>query len=228
MDALCFAAIDLNLFKNLFAKSPVGATDQKVRGNTESNYISDYDDISTLKNLADEFKIAIVIVHHLRKQKDSDIFNQITGSTGLQGAADTMMVIEQSNRGDDYDTFHLVGRDVKARQLELERGEDNIWIMLSDSMHELNSKDLKFVNAIDFAMKDITILITNPTDLSTLVSEQSGDKYSNKIITKVLRRLSKQLEKRDIYWNVRKSNGNRIIEIIKQSGESGDKNRLLN
>ncbi len=55
---------------------------QKVRRNTESNYIFDYDDISILKNLADEFKIAIVLVHHLRKQKDTDIFNQITGSTG--------------------------------------------------------------------------------------------------------------------------------------------------
>ncbi len=100
---------------------------QKVRASTESNYISDYDDITTLKNLADEFKIAIVIVHHLRKQKDGDVFNEIAGSTGLQGAADTMIVLDQAKRGDDFATFHLVGRDVQKRELELERGEDNIW-----------------------------------------------------------------------------------------------------
>ena len=200
---------------------------QKVRGNTESNYISDYDDISILKNLADEFKIAIVLVHHLRKQKDTDIFNQITGSTGLQGAADTMMVLAQDTRGDDYATLHLVGRDIAKREIELQRGEDNIWILLSDSMSELNIKDSKFVKAIEKLMEGVDFWSTNPTELSTLVSEESGDNYSNKIITKVLRRLSKQLEKRDIYWNVRKSNGNRIIDIVKQSVESGDKNRLL-
>ncbi|WP_409968825.1 AAA family ATPase [Bengtsoniella intestinalis] len=201
---------------------------QKVRGNIESNYISDYEDITILKNLADEFKIAIVLVHHLRKQKDSDIFNQITGSTGLQGAADTMMVIEQTKRGEDFATFHLTGRDVKSRELELERGEDNIWLLLSDSLHELNIKDKKFVDAIKNLMAGVNFWSTNPTELSTLVSEHSGDYYSNKMITKVLRRLAKSLENLDIYCNIRKSNGYRIIDISKSSGESGDKNRLLN
>ena len=42
---------------------------QKVRGNTESNYISDYDDLTILKNLADEYKIAIVVIHHLESKK---------------------------------------------------------------------------------------------------------------------------------------------------------------
>ena len=149
---------------------------QKVRGNTESNYISDYDDLTILKNLADEYKIAIVVIHHLRKQKDADIFNEITGSTGLQGAADTMMILAQNKRGDDYATFHLVGRDVKSRELELERGEDNIWIKLSDSQNEMNTKDSKFVKAIDELMVGVNIWQTNPTELSTLVSETSGDK----------------------------------------------------
>ncbi|MFI3227198.1 MAG: AAA family ATPase [Clostridia bacterium] len=200
---------------------------QKVRGNLESNYISDYEDITILKNLADEFKIAIVVIHHLRKQKDTDIFNQITGSTGLQGAADTMMVIEQTKRGEDFATFHLTGRDVKSRELELERGEDNIWILISDSLHDLNIKDSKFIETIEKLMENVNFWSTNPTELSTLVTELSGDYYSNKIITKVLRRLSKSLEKLDIYCNIRKSNGYRIIDISKTSGESGDKNRLL-
>ncbi len=200
---------------------------QKVRGNTESNYISDYEDVTILKNLADEFKIAIVVIHHLRKQKDSDIFNQITGSTGLQGAADTMMVLEQSKRGDHFATLHLTGRDVKSRELELERGEDNIWILISDSLHELNGKDSKFVNAINKLMEGVDFWSTNPTELSSLISEISGDNYSNKIITKVLRRLSKSLENLDIYWNIRKSNGCRIIDITKMRDDSSDKIECL-
>ncbi|WP_317854568.1 AAA family ATPase [Chakrabartyella piscis] len=200
---------------------------QKVRGNTESNYISDYEDVTILKNLADEFKIAIVVIHHLRKQKDSDIFNQITGSTGLQGAADTMMVLDQNKRGEDYATLHLVGRDVKSRELELERGEDNIWILLSDSLHELNVKDTNFVNAIDKLMRDADFWTTNPTELSTLISAESGDNYSNKMVTKVLRRLAKSLENIGIYCNMRKSNGCRIIDITKMRDDSSDNIRLL-
>ncbi len=200
---------------------------QKVRGNTESNYISDYEDVTILKNLADEFKIAIVVIHHLRKQKDSDIFNQITGSTGLQGAADTMMVLDQNKRGEDYATLHLVGRDVKSRELELERCEYNIWILLSDSLHELNVKDTRFVNAIDKLMGDADFWSTNPTELSTLVSETSGDNYSNKMVTKVLRRLAKSLENIGIYCNMRKSNGCRIIDITKVRDDSSDNIKLL-
>lgn len=180
--------------------------------------------MTVLKNLADEYKIAIIVIHHLRKQKDTDVFNEITDSTGLQGAADTMMVITQSKRGGDCATFHIVGRDVKSRELELQRGEDNIWIKFSDSLYEMNTKDAKFVKAIEKPKEGVDIWQTNPIELSTLVSEVSGDNYSNKIVTKVLRRLSKNL---DIYCNIRKSNGNRIIDIVKIRGESGDKIKLL-
>ena len=49
-----------------------------------------------LKVLADSQKIAIVLVHHLRKQQDSsDPFNQLSGSTGITGAADTNMVLQR-------------------------------------------------------------------------------------------------------------------------------------
>lgn len=44
-----------------------------------------------LKSLADEYGVAILLIHHFRKMKDQDVFHQITGSTGLQGAVDTMM-----------------------------------------------------------------------------------------------------------------------------------------
>lgn len=122
----------------------------------------------------------------------------------------------------------MTGRDVKSRELELERGEDNIWILISDSLHELNIKDKKFVDAIAYLMNGVNFWSTNPTELSTLITEHSGDNYSNKIITKVVRRLSKNLEKLDIYCNIRKSNGYRILDFSKESSESSDNFRLLN
>ncbi len=128
---------------------------QKVRtvGN-ESNYMNDYDDISVLKTLADEFKIAIMLIHHLRKARDSDVFNQITGSTGLQGACDNMFVLTQGKRGDKTATLTCVGRDIAQREFELEMGEDRIWIKLSDSLGEVNVSDLNFIKAVETFMSD--------------------------------------------------------------------------
>ena len=68
---------------------------QKVRSCDQSGsmYASDYKDVSALKSLADKYGICILLIHHLRKQAASDPFDQISGSNGLMGAADTTWVI---------------------------------------------------------------------------------------------------------------------------------------
>ena len=54
---------------------------QKVRKQSNDvNYSADYGEISTLKAFADKNKLAIILVHHLRKQDDSDVFNKISGT----------------------------------------------------------------------------------------------------------------------------------------------------
>lgn len=48
---------------------------------------SPYDDISSIKRIADGFNITVLLVHHLRKLQDSDDpFNDVSGSTGIIGA----------------------------------------------------------------------------------------------------------------------------------------------
>lgn len=69
-------------------------TFQKVRNAggsvRDGMYAVDYADVSALKEIADKNKIAVMFVHHLRKVKDlDDPFNDVSGSTGIAGAADT-------------------------------------------------------------------------------------------------------------------------------------------
>ena len=61
---------------------------QRIRtaGNDANQYASDYRDIGVLKALADKHRIAILLVHHLRKMNDDDPMNMISGTTGLSGA----------------------------------------------------------------------------------------------------------------------------------------------
>ena len=72
---------------------------QKIRNqSTDNSYASDYGDISIIKNLADKHKIAIILVHHIRKQNDNDIFNRVSGTTGIMGSSDTTFILEKKSR----------------------------------------------------------------------------------------------------------------------------------
>ena len=64
-------------------------TFQIVRNNgIETSYANDYEEVRALKLLADEKKISLLLVHHLRKQGDSYALNKLSGTTGISGAMD--------------------------------------------------------------------------------------------------------------------------------------------
>ena len=111
-------------------------TFQIVRNNNiDTSYANDYDEIRLLKQLADELNICLLLVHHLRKQGDSDPFNKLTGTTGIVGAVDTAFVLDKSKRNADSATLYCTGRDVEDRQIELQFSKkDFVWKMLRDSM----------------------------------------------------------------------------------------------
>ena len=59
-------------------------TFQMIRKRTaDISYANDYEEIQQIKKLADDLRIAILLVHHLRKQGDSDPLNKLSGSTGI-------------------------------------------------------------------------------------------------------------------------------------------------
>lgn len=93
----------------------------KVKPRARSNgsaYEEEYAAIAALKELADEFHIALLLVHHLRKMEAEDPVDQISGTTGLTGAADGYLILQRP-RGTSTATLHLAGRDVEERGLAL-------------------------------------------------------------------------------------------------------------
>ena len=82
---------------------------QMIRGSsTDNSYASDYSDLSVLKNIADELGIAILLIHHLRKENDNDPFNRISGTTGIQGAVDSSFILSEDVRGSGQDRKSVV------------------------------------------------------------------------------------------------------------------------
>ena len=95
---------------------------QKVRvSNAAANpYAIDYQDLSSLKALADRYRLdPILAIHHIRKMQDDDPFNRISGTTGISGVADTNLVLLKQGRSGVDATLHCVGRDVEYQELHL-------------------------------------------------------------------------------------------------------------
>lgn len=93
---------------------------QKVRTASKDNaYANDYGDISLIKAFADKHSLAVVVVHHIHKQNDSDVFNQVSGTTGLTGSADATFVLEKETRASDTAKLFCVGRDIEYQEFTL-------------------------------------------------------------------------------------------------------------
>jgi len=90
---------------------------QKIRTASKDNaYANDYGDISLLKDFADRHSLSVVVVHHIRKKNDSDVFNKVSGTTGLTGSADATFVLEKESRASDTAKLFVTGRDTPYQE----------------------------------------------------------------------------------------------------------------
>jgi hypothetical protein len=91
-------------------------------------YDCDYEAITGLRKLATDLGVAIVVAHHTRKAEAEDLIDKVSGTFGLVGAADTIIVIER--RGGGW-IFDVRGRDVTADELATEFNKDTCrWTIL--------------------------------------------------------------------------------------------------
>lgn len=101
---------------------------QKIRSpgsRGQSIYDKDYADSDQLKAIADKYEICILLIHHNRKMKDgADVFNEMSGSTGVLGSLDNAWVISKSSRNDDDAVLYTTGRDVESRELCIRFNKD--------------------------------------------------------------------------------------------------------
>jgi AAA domain/Winged helix-turn-helix DNA-binding len=111
---------------------------RKIRPPTTGRdfYGEDYDVMSSLKQLADRHAVAVLVVHHTRKSADeSDVFNEVSGSTGLTGAADAILIAKRA-RNTAEAVLHVTGRDITEQEYGLSwRPESCTWTLLDEPVH---------------------------------------------------------------------------------------------
>ncbi len=109
---------------------------QKVRApSRDSACAADYGDVGALKGFADSRGLAVLAVHHTRKMGDADVFNTVSGTTGITGSADSTFVLAKQSRSSEYATLSLTGRDVEFQELKL-RFNDCSWELIEKTSAE--------------------------------------------------------------------------------------------
>ena len=184
---------------------------QKVRGVKNDNaYANDYRDLSLLKRIADRHGIAILLVHHLRKEGDEDVFNRISGTTAISGAVDSSFTLVEDRRGSGHATLSCIGRDIEYRELELERNEDNVWQLICDS-HVTPGGSIPA--AISAFMSSRSEYIGTPTEFAQEIDPDGTLGITPKKVARLISEHLAALRKSGITVCLRRSNGRRIIEL---------------
>ena len=75
-------------------------------------YSDDYRVAGTLQHYAIERGVAVVVVHHTRKGRGEDFVEGVSGTFGITGAADAVLLLDR-DRGADGALLHVTGRDLR-------------------------------------------------------------------------------------------------------------------
>lgn len=73
---------------------------------------------TALHSLAHARGVAILVVHHTRKQAHGDFLHMVSGSAGFTGTADTVMVLTRQ-RNATTATLEVTGRDITESKIDL-------------------------------------------------------------------------------------------------------------
>lgn len=198
---------------------------QMVRDNVSAKvnaYAQDYKDLSSLKKIADNHGICIFVVHHTRKERDGgNIFNDMTGSTGIMGVADTGMILRKDDRFGDSATLCITGRDVEEKKLKMQmRGVK--W----EITEELSADDLRKERIPDFVFKVVDFLFEHRQfegTVTELLAAVGNTELKPNVASKYLTRFySEVFAPMGITYEYRKTAAARMISLMLNDGADGN------
>ena len=193
---------------------------QMIRPVHDATYANDYRDLSVLKRMADRHGIAVLLIHHLRKEKAADVFCRISGTTAISGAVDSSFTLVEERRGTARAKLTCIGRDIEYRELELQRNGENVWELVSDSREQLSLGEGRIVCLLSELMGRQKTFIGTPTELSKQIDPEGAAGITPKKVSRMTLQSLDALRERGITAVVRRSNGKRIVELHR--AESAD------
>lgn len=100
------------------------------KGSKETDYDFDYRQAAALQAIASRHGLALVVVHHTRKMAADDPFDEVSGTRGLTGAADGVLVLKKDS-GTQQPVLYGRGRDLEEFESALQfDGESGTWSVI--------------------------------------------------------------------------------------------------
>jgi AAA domain len=99
-------------------------------GDRTDRYQADYHAMAAVKAVADDYSVPVLVPHHTRKAAADDFLETVSGTHGLAGAADAVVVLKRS-RGSADAVLQITGRDVEEAEYALRFSPDiGTWTLL--------------------------------------------------------------------------------------------------
>ena len=195
---------------------------QKVRKGDQngSMYANDYRDIGALKELADKYGICILLVHHLRKQSSSDPYDQISGSTGIMGVADTTWLMHRQ-RMSKTATIRVIGRDMDEKMLHI-REENCVWTL--DEEETAEEREIKAVPEYLWKAVEYIESVGNWQGTASELLAAAGieDAKPNQFTYNMAKYFDKVFEPKNIRYKTHRKNKVRLLSFYGDDGDDGD------
>lgn len=189
---------------------------QRIRavGNEANPYASDYRDLGVLKELADRNRIAILLIHHLRKRNDEDPMNMISGTTGISGATDTNLVLKKGKRSGSAAALYCTGRDIEYQELALEFDQDaHVWKLVSSG--ESTEEQDKILASLSAFLAERREFTGTATELAEAPEPYCKEKMRPNVLMKHLLRRQEELSRMGITLQSRRTRDRRELALTR-------------
>jgi hypothetical protein len=176
------------------------------RKSSEDSYAADYAAVTPLQRFASEHRLAIVLVTHTRKMEAEDPLESISGTNGITGAADAVLVLNLGAKGM---TLYGRGRDIEEIEsaMKLDGGR---WTILGDATTVRRSAERKkILEAIES--------VGAPTG-PIMIAALSGLNYANvrAMLVRMVRAGEVTRSGRGLYGVGH--NGNKVTTVVDEAG----------
>src|SRR5262249_44591286 len=139
----------------------------KLRGGND--YEQDYEHGSAVKAVVDQFAVGALGLHHCRKLSAEDPIEEVSGTFGMTGAANSTLVLRRE-RGRHDATLFSVGRDIEEKQTALAWDPSlALWSILGEADDYRMSRER--ANVIEILKKQPGM---TPSELAPLVERSAS------------------------------------------------------
>jgi hypothetical protein len=96
-------------------------------------YDHQYDELASVKKLASDYGITVLLIHHSNKGTHEDVLSSISGSTAMSASPDTTILMDRA-RSSAQAVLRISGRDIEWQDINMEFDSNTMLWMPSSTL----------------------------------------------------------------------------------------------